>query len=387
MQGKSSIAGKQCPALVLALLLSLVAGHSLEAQCNTGDSSFWGSSLAPARLDSNHIQTTGQSWATGNYGYLWEPWDESWQEQNGQIITSGSTGNANPGQVAEVWWTTVLNSQGPGSYNDYSYHWFTSSTCPQSPWNLGYTSGTVMNISRPTVTGVSSFWWLGPGILSDYGYYAQSALTANANGASGTPYWSFQTVSGGGSISLNRSICVNNTATSAAPSRSCAPDVTVYVNYGGFYSNPFTIFINKPSTLTLQPGYPQDVNWSQGGQPGYQSTYSWSLTDTCGYQAAGLDANEVFGTWTDDYYNSTGQHNNWGQPIAVPSYSANNIYTDTIGASYPATTPPPQWAGNGNVAVMHDSPWTFNFGSQNYGAGVAVLSDTQQWYQDHGRHY
>jgi hypothetical protein len=58
-----------------------------------------------------------------------------------------------------------------------------------------------LTISHPTITGVSAFWWQGKNVLSDYGYYAQSALTANPFGAYGSPYWSVQT-SGGGSVTL-----------------------------------------------------------------------------------------------------------------------------------------------------------------------------------------
>jgi hypothetical protein len=367
--------------------LGIIVNAPLRAQCYGGTTSFWGASATPIRIDSNHVETYGQTWVTGAFYTFWEPWVTAYSQYNGSNITSGSTGNNNPGCVAQAAWTDTLQAFGPGSYNDYSYHWATSTECSPYQDNIGWTTGSVLTIYRPSVSGVSSFWWLGPGINSDQGYYAQSALTANPNGASGTPYWSVQTVSGGGSVSLSCNPCIGNTATSTAPSASCNPDITVYVNYGGFYSYPFKIFINKPSHLTLQAGYPQDINWSQGGQPGYKSNYAWSLTDTCGSLIGGLDANEVFGTWTDDYYNSTGQHNNWGVPTAVPSYSPDSTYTDTIGASYPATAPPPEYAGNGDVAVMHDYPWTFMFGSQSYGAGVAVLSDTQQWYQDHGRHY
>jgi hypothetical protein len=59
--------------------------------------------------------------------------------------------------------------------------------------------------------------------------------------------------------------------------------------------------------MTLSQSYPKD---NLDG-PGYQTIYQWTLTDTCGNQDTGLDQHEEFGSWTDDYYASTGVHNTW----------------------------------------------------------------------------
>lgn len=85
--------------------------------------------------------------------------------------------------------------------------------------------------ATPTITGVNAFWWLGSGILSDGGYYAQAAWTANANGATGTPTWHVNTVVGGGNVSLSCGTCANTEATSTAPSNGCVYDISVYVTY------------------------------------------------------------------------------------------------------------------------------------------------------------
>src|ERR1700693_728119 len=95
-------------------------------------------------------------------------------------------------------------------------------------------------VGQPTISGVNAFWWLGSGVLSDGNgcstnsspcYYAQASWTANPNGASGTPTWYVNTVSGGGNVSLSCTTCSSTVATSTAPSNGCVYDVSVYVHY------------------------------------------------------------------------------------------------------------------------------------------------------------
>jgi hypothetical protein len=233
-------------------------------------------------------------------------------------------------------------------------------------------------VAQPTITGVNAFWWLGSGINSDYDYYAQAAWTANANGASGTPTWHVSTVSGGGSVSLSCTFCTNTTATSTAPSNGCTYDVTVYVTYpDSSQSANFYVAIVRPTTTTLLSGYPTDDPRTAG----YLSTTKWNLTDSCGYSDPGLDGNETFGTWTDDYVG-----NNWGHPTPQQTYIADSTWYDLQGNT--GWTDPlceiPQ-SPLTTVKVYHSS-WTLWVGTQTFGSGVSVRADTSQFYQDHGRH-
>jgi hypothetical protein len=241
----------------------------------------------------------------------------------------------------------------------------------------------------PTISGANAFWFLGAGVLYDGAgcttippgacYYAQSALTSNPNGAPGSPTWTVQTVPGGGSVSLSCYNCSNPVATATAPSNGCVYDVTLYVSYGGYQSAPFNVVIATPTTTTLVAGYPTD---SALGFSGYVSRTAWNLTDSCGSSDAGLDGNEVFGTFVSDYAG-----NNWGHPTATSEYWSTSLWYDDIGASG-WTTPlaePPQMPLT-NVKVFHDTPWRLFAGSQSFGTGVVIRSDTQQFYQDHGRH-
>jgi hypothetical protein len=135
--------------------------------------------------------------------------------------------------------------------------------------------------------------------------------------------------------------------------------------------------------MTLSQSYPKD---NLDG-PGYQTIYQWTLTDTCGNQDTGLDQHEEFGSWTDDYYASTGVHNNWGQPAPIARETPDASCYDSIGA-YGFTTPVPTNPGStlSGVTVMHDTSWRYVVGSLSQGQAITVHSDTQQWYLDHGRH-
>jgi hypothetical protein len=66
--------------LLRCLLLLLACALVARGQCSTGDATLWGSSLTPIRLDSNHVETYGQTWATGTYGSVWTPYEEAWQQ-------------------------------------------------------------------------------------------------------------------------------------------------------------------------------------------------------------------------------------------------------------------------------------------------------------------
>ena len=332
------------------------------------------------RTGGNQVFSFAQSYVTGDYATTWTVYAAAQITLDGSALHSGSD-TRDSGNTASVSWNDALSTTGPGTFAEADQHRFTN-TCGAN--NYFTFNDRNLTVTTPTISGASAFWWLGSGILADHDYYAQAAWTANPNGAPGTPTWTVSTVSGGGSVSFSCTSCTNTTATSTAPSSGCVYDVVVHASYDGFNSDDFSVAIIKPSTFTLQSGYPVDAAASGG----FLTTYAWALTDTCGSPDAGLDGNEQFGTWTDDYFNSTGTHNDWPTPSATNGYSPTNIWRDQIGLSYGST--PPSLAPQSpltTVTVMHDTPWTAFIGSQTFGSGLAVYADTQQFYQDHGRHY
>ena len=241
-----------------------------------------------------------------------------------------------------------------------------------------------MAAAQPIISGNNGMWYLG-GIASDQGYYATQVLTVNPNGFSGTIDWVVAPF-GSGNIGLScyTGCSTSVTATSSAASSGCTADVNVVATVGGIASLGFWITVVTPTTTTLSSGPPPDSTYP-GSSSGYESVYVWNLTDSCGNTDAGLDEHEEFGTWTTDYSGT-----DWPHPTAFSGYvSSYQIYDYiTKGPNAPGTIPTPLAPQSpiSTVKVFEDSPWRYFVASLTTGYGVQVHSDTQIWYEDHGRH-
>jgi hypothetical protein len=373
------------------VLMLIATPLSAQTPCDYQTVYGYGSSNTPIRTDSNHIETYGQSWTSGDVLGLWTPYVEVWQQQNGSSITSGAIYDNYPNATAQGSWTSTLNSVGPGAFRDHSDHWFEPDASCASDWStlhLGFTTGSELSISRPAIIGptpappVPAFWWLGSGVLSDGDYYAQAAWVGSPNGASGTPTWSVSTQVGGGTIALSCYVCTSTTATSTAPSNGCVYDITVYLDYGGFYSDPFYVAIVQPSSFSLVSGFPTH----DADGDGFVSKYNWNLTDTCGISDPGLSGTEVFGSRDNSDY----PLNNWN--MATPTAIVNNplsVFEDQIGIKNCNGGCSPVWTNPQStlslVKVYH-FPWFAYVGSSSSGVGLMILSNTTQFYLDHGLH-
>jgi hypothetical protein len=262
---------------------------------------------------------------------------------------------------------------------------------------IGFASSAVAQYT-PTISGINAWWWLGGIVYDGLGcsttppgscYWSEAPLTANPNGAPGSPVWNVSTVAGGGSVSLNCNTCTSVVATATAPSNGCVYDVTVTVSYGPYQSASFHILINTIADMTLVGGYPTNSSFLGNG---YDSQYVWNATDVCGSEVYGLDGNESYGSWTDDYYLTQGYYNTWNLPGVLtpnPYYFSSYLWADDIkaqaaGANDPNTTHPQSPLQY--IYVEDNYPWTLHAFSQTIGAGLLIHSDDQQWYIDHGEH-
>jgi hypothetical protein len=379
-------------------LLTLAASTALKAQtvCNDEENTCAYSGDMVDRADSNDVEASLYDYVSGEYGFEYEVCLDATLLLNDSELASAYP-CSDGGTIDEDLGDFTLPTSGPGPFDyvlgvSYSLSCYEECDDPDAPY--GAYQGQEVDVSRPTITGpgggtaVSAFWWLGSGVLSDVtayaAYYAQAAWVANPNGASGTPSWSVDNY-GTGQISLSCTSCTSTTATSLDYSLSCYADIAVTVNYGGFSSAPFWVTIVMPYTLTL------DDIFDGVYLGGYNTATWWILSDTCGYNDFGLDYNEVFGAFTDDYFLATGMHNNWGVPSPWHDTASSSLYIDNIQA-YPAIggMPNPNMTGPqdplSTIAVNHDAPWHLFFASPTFGTGLLLEDDTQQWYVDHGRH-
>lgn len=156
--------------------------------------------------------------------------------------------------------------------------------------------------------------------------------------------------------------------------------VGLFANPDGSLSPDYDVFINEPYETVLQSGYPSDGSWP-GSANGFITTYQWTMGDSCGYGVSNVDANEVFGTFTND------TTTNWSYPTADALYWSTTTAYDYLGeddGTIPMSTNPQ--VPLSSQKVRHDYPWNLYLGSQTFGSGVSVRADTQQWYVDHGRH-
>jgi hypothetical protein len=388
----------RCLPLVGAVMLSVLCAVAAQAltPCDSQTVNGFGKSYDPIRIDSNHIKTYGASWTTGDTGGYWTPYSESWQQLNGSNITSGATASATPNTTATSTWTTVLNSNGPGAYRDYSNHRFVpSSVCSNyGTLTIGNTTGAALTIARPTrpdyQSGQPSLTFLGLGTPSDGAYYTQTVLTLGAaNGATDTPVYVI--TAGSTKLSLSCTNCSTPTATATGASSACDYyDVLVNASYGGFLSDPMFIYIKAPRITVTANDADEDVwNWPRSWGNGWKSSINYTTTDTCGYTLSAYHMNESFGSWTPADYSDA----SWNPPTPKPWNVPATQWADELSFQcpagdcnpMPANPPTGCWPTCGTVKIQH-ALQTFKVGSETSGVGIAVQQNTHQRYQDHGAH-
>jgi hypothetical protein len=151
------------------------------------------------------------------------------------------------------------------------------------------------------------------------------------------------------------------------------------------------MFINAPNNLEAST-WEGEWNYTSAWENGY---YSWIFytTDTlCATDGpmSGYDMNEEFGTWTKDPSQPTVS---WTPPTAGGWPVTLTQWYDQVEFACPGLncTPMPKnppsgcWPACGTVKVQ-SGPQTFSVGAEASGQGIAVQTDTQQRWLDHGSH-
>jgi hypothetical protein len=390
--------------LTLLLLLSAAA---YAQNCAQETVHFYGASGAAIRIDENHVKTYGQSWATGDVDLAYTPYEEAWLQLNGNDYTSGYTSNNSPGQVAQSNWTATLNIVGPGAYRDYSYHWFVPSCSGWSTNQLGYTSGTSLTISLPTISGVAGIWYLGTASVNDNCsptsacYYNATILTVNtdpggiAPTSSSPATWSltFPTgMSAFANYACQNSACSQVKVTATSYPSACSP-ITVTSTLAGFQSSSLSLYVEYPQTTQL--GSVQD-NGLPGPPPGYLSANTLKLISKCGNTMFEMDVHEQFPANPS----ACGGSANWTDPVPQSQWGSwttdnNGQFTDTVGYACsgcsplstipgPLQTPPKALSTQAN-AYASQFIYVGSLDIQNLGKYFTAAPNMQVRYTDHGR--
>lgn len=382
------------PRYSLLFVLTVIVGQSslLAQGCTDGTTYISGVSYAISRPSDNTVRYITETSITGNYRYYWRSYITSWMYRNGlQISNQPESTPTNLGEVATHTYNMALSSYGPGTYAGTGYHraytpyclyWY---TFPPGPGGQnGYTSAPQLTISRPTVSMDHPIWYLG-GQGGFGSYQTAGVLTAAGNGATSTPSWVI--VFGSQKIQLSCSTCLQAYVTALQASNGCSYDVIVRASFGGFQSDDFYIFIDRPHRFDYVNGNNTSFDSPYGN--GFQSTVSYALKGMCGAFLTDMRGGEWF---PNTGYGVQDQANNWppGNPATLTNPSA--VWTDTMRLTnctwvqnqcYPDGMNPQNPRLTNSIRRVDQHWW---MGSLSFATGARVQTDQIQLFQDHARH-
>jgi hypothetical protein len=377
--------------VLLTFALSLLWSPTLHAQCSDGSTTTTNEYSVPSRDADNDVWTYAQSFMTGAYAQTWTTYVSATATHNSSQTHSGnSTGNA--GALAQVSWHDAPSSVGSGTYAIASHHSFQSTCGNSSQYNYSFS----LNVTPPTISGLSGGWLFGSVDDPDNGYYKAVALSVSHNctasdspgdvaSCSSTPYWTAPV--NGSKITFSCTSCSNTNATSVQPSGTCG-DISIRANVGGLLSTSFPFTVNTMRSWTNR-GY-VDSNFGAG----YRTRYSYQLTDVCSNYMPRVVTNETFGSKVDLWAaGHQGIQDTWtalqsGGFAHPDGFWPSGITYDYLVASYTASqgTPATVHPGDpGADAPVMSQTQTWRVGSATVGEGISAQSATMVNYLGHAR--
>jgi hypothetical protein len=187
-------------------------------------------------------------------------------------------------------------------------------------------------------------------------------------------------------IALSCLSCASTTATSQGFSANVA-DITIRANISGFQSDPFYMTVSSPSYLVATQPYRYDVPYNDG----WETRMFYTTRDVFNNALPSIAINEMFDIpWQDDYFNSTGVHNNWLPPTAgvLESYPGTLWYDKLSESGCAACTPPNRNPIDFNLGLVRvqSTGQKWYVGSRVFGVGIHVQDNIHDRFTDHGDH-
>ena len=160
---------------------------------------------------------------------------------------------------------------------------------------------------------------------------------------------------------------------SAQPSANCTYDVGIQVNFGGFYSNVYSMNVNSP--FYLESG---GLSTTSNYQDGWLTLVPYLNRDRCNYINPSISLNETFGAFTPA---------NWPLPTAGGTSGYGTTWYDQIFIhNCPGCSPVVQQDNPVGQTQVDQAQQFWNIGSATPGLGIYVQQNTFRRYTGHGEH-
>ena len=355
------------------------------------------------RTGNNSMYGAAIAWAES--GHWWE-----WQAQvDGSLLFAAPSGafqsiasgqnfgwlNGLGQSNGRIWATTqALEPRGSGQYRSEGSGVFIAPGCGAGG-TIPNASSPAQSIQRParpdyqTTPHQNAIMFLGVGNSGTASYRNHAVLVpGNSNGATGSPSWELlQSGAKPAYAVLSGATGSSATVTAVSYSDGCGVyNVQVKTNYGGFFSEPMYIFINRPHAMVYR--YWEDLHTPLGS--GYATLLEYETWTVC--NDIKMDA-YGFNSYPDG---SSSSFSNWPPITNITSAASSSVMNMVI------LSPPANTCGSGSDpcnpepmnpqsplgnAEMQQRFETWRIGNALVpGSGVPVQNSLSRRYRDHAAH-